>query len=140
MTKNKKNPSRDLRGWLDLLKEKDDLRVVDEKVAPDGEMQEIGRQMTLREGQSVLFTNIEGHEDTWCSKLSIGSLNTFGKLAMAIGLPQESSKPEMVARFKGNIAKQHSTRDSRDQSPEAKRYQRGNRYRKTPGSALASKV
>ncbi|MBW2370264.1 MAG: UbiD family decarboxylase, partial [Deltaproteobacteria bacterium] len=100
--KNKNHP-RDLRGWLELLKEKDDLRVVDEKVTPDGEIQEIGRQMSLREGQAVLFTNIEGHEDTWCSKLSIGSLNTFGKLAMAMGLPRDSAKPDMVARLRETL-------------------------------------
>ncbi len=80
--------SRDLRGWLEKLAEEGALNVVKAKVECGGEIQEIGRQMSARKGPAVLFEHIEGHEDTWCRKLFVGSLNTFGKISRGVNIPQ----------------------------------------------------
>ena len=63
---------RDLRGWLECLESAGDLKTVSAKVKPDGEIQEIGRQMSACGGPAVLCTNIENHEESWCSRLLIG--------------------------------------------------------------------
>jgi len=81
----------DLREWLGLLESEGLLKTVTAPVTPDGEIQEIGRQMSAIHGPAVLFENIEGYENTWCTKLFVGSLNWFDKLALAFGLPKDSS-------------------------------------------------
>ena len=82
---------RDLRGWLGLLESEGLLKTVTAPVTPDGEIQEIGRQMSAIHGPAVLFENIEGYENTWCTKLFVGSLNWFDKLALTFGLPKDAS-------------------------------------------------
>jgi UbiD family decarboxylase len=94
---------RDLRGWLDCLESAGDLKTVSAKVTPDGEIQEIGRRMSACGGPAVLFTNIENHEESWCSKLLIGSLNTFGKAALAVGLPPHTPLPVVVAKMQETL-------------------------------------
>ncbi len=96
--------SRDLRGWVDFLEEQGQLTKVTAPVSPDGEIQEIGRQMSAigmnmgqqDQAQAVLFENIEGYENTWCTKLLVGSLNTTGKLNWAIGLPFDTPTTAVI--------------------------------------------
>jgi UbiD family decarboxylase len=95
--------SRDLRGWLEKLADDGDLKVVKAKVECGGEIQEIGRQMSARKGPAVLFENIDGHEDTFCKKLFIGSLNTFGKIAMTVDLPSDTPNKEIFERVRETL-------------------------------------
>ena len=95
--------SRDLRGWLTKLEKENELKTVNVKVACGGEIQEIGRQMSERKGPSVLFTNIEGHEDGWCTKLFVGSLNTVSKLALAVGLKSDAVMGDVVHRLRDTM-------------------------------------
>jgi len=95
--------SGDLRGWLECLEAEDELKVVDVPVTPDGEIQEIARQMSARQGPAVLFENVLGHERTWCSRLFVGSLNTFGKLALALGLPKDTPLPTTLERLRESL-------------------------------------
>jgi 4-hydroxy-3-polyprenylbenzoate decarboxylase len=76
-----------------------DFKTVSAKVAPDGEIQEIARQLSATGGPAVLFDNIEGHEDTWCTKLMVASLNTFGKVARALGMPPETPMPLLAGKM-----------------------------------------
>ena len=95
---------RDLRGWMAYLEEEGLMRTVTAPVTPDGEIQEIGRQMSAigmslkqpENSQAVLFTNIEGHDKTWCTQLFVGALNTTGKLCRAIGLDPSTSMPGVI--------------------------------------------
>ncbi len=95
--------SRDLRGWLEHLDAEDELRVVRTPVTPDGEIQEIARQMSARQGPAVLFTNVLGHEKTWCAKLFVGALNTFGKVSLALGLPKDTPLPVTLEKLRETL-------------------------------------
>lgn len=96
---------RDLRDWIERLRAVDELKVVSVKVTPDGEIQEIARQMSARKGPAVLFTNISGHEKTWCQKLFVGSMNTFGKVSVALGLPKDAPPPVIVEKIRETMRK-----------------------------------
>jgi UbiD family decarboxylase len=95
--------SRDLRGWLECLEAENELKVVQSAVTPDGEVQEIARQMSARQGPAILFTNVVGHEETWCSKLFVGALNTFGKVSLALGLPKETPLPVTLEKMRETL-------------------------------------
>ena len=97
--------SRDLRGWLEKLTEEGELKTVSAKVECGGEIQEIGRQMSARQGPAVLFENIEGHEDTWCKKLFVGSLNTYGKIALTVDRPGDTPTPEIFERVRETLTR-----------------------------------
>jgi len=96
--------SRDLRGWLEHLKAEGELKEITAKITPDGEVQEIARQMSARKGPAVLFTDIAGHEKTWCKRLFVGSMNTFGKVSLALGLPKKTPPPVMVERIRKTMS------------------------------------
>lgn len=51
---------RDLRGYLELLKQESELLVVDEQVDPYLEIAEIHRRVIARGGPALLFTNVKG--------------------------------------------------------------------------------
>ncbi len=95
--------SRDLRGWLECLDAENELKVVQAAVTPDGEVQEIARQMSARQGPAILFTNVAGHERTWCSKLFVGGLNTFGKVSLALGLPKDTPLPVTLEKMRETL-------------------------------------
>jgi UbiD family decarboxylase len=95
--------SRDLRGWMECLKAEGELKTVEAKVTPDGEIQEIARQMSARKGPAVLFTNIAGHEKTWCTKLIVGSQNTFSKVSLALGLPKNTPLPVLIKKLRETL-------------------------------------
>lgn len=89
--------ARDLRGWLLKLAQENELKTVTVPVGCDGEIQEIGRQMSKRKGPAVLFENIVGHQSTWCRKLFVGSLNTVSKLALSLGLSRDAAMGDVVS-------------------------------------------
>ncbi len=97
------NWSKDLRGWLEKLTEEGELKKVQAKVACDGEIQEIGRQMSTIKGPAILFENIESHEDTWCGKFFIGSLNTYSKIALTFGLSKDTPGREITEKIRKTL-------------------------------------
>lgn len=97
------NWSRDLRGWMGCLDAENELKVVQTAVNPNGEVQEIARQMSARQGPAVLFTNVVGHEKTWCTKLLVGGLNTFGKISLALGLAKHTPLPVTLERMRETL-------------------------------------
>ncbi|GAI84300.1 unnamed protein product, partial [marine sediment metagenome] len=62
-----------------------------------------GCQMSARQGPAVLFENIEGYKDTWCTKLFIGGLNTFSKVSLALGLPRDAPFQPMIEKLRETL-------------------------------------
>jgi len=94
----------DLREWIAYLEEQGLARTVTAPVTCGGEIQEIARQMSAigmnmkqaENAQAVLFENIEGYTNTWCTKLFVGSLNTTDKLCRAIGADPGLPPPAVI--------------------------------------------
>jgi len=97
--------SRDLRGWLEKLADEGELQVVKARVECGGEIQEIGRRMSALKGPALLLENIEGHEDTWCTKLFIGGLNSYGKIALLLGLPKDTPERAIFEKLRETLKK-----------------------------------
>ncbi|MFC1671194.1 UbiD family decarboxylase domain-containing protein, partial [Spirochaetota bacterium] len=95
--------TRDLRGWLEKLEDEGELQKIGARVECGGEIQEIGKQMSARKGPAVLFENIDGYDDSWCKKLFVGSLNTWSKVALTVGLPGNSKSNEITAKIQKTL-------------------------------------
>ena len=58
-----------------------------------------------REGPALLFENIKDHENTLCKKLFVGSLATYPRIALAMGLAKDTPHKEIVRVYRERIRK-----------------------------------
>ena len=111
---------KDLRSWLATLENEGELKICRAKVECGSEIQEIARQMSARQGPAVVFENILGYENNWCSRLFVGSLNSNAKLALALGLPKNTTEDGVVNRLLATLNRpvepQHLTQGSIQQN------------------------
>ncbi len=82
----KKRPLHDLRSYLALLKEENQLLVIEEEVDPHLEIAEIHRRVISRQGPALLFNNVKGSAFPVVTNL----FGTAHRLDLAFGTkPQE---------------------------------------------------
>ena len=74
-------PILNLRTFLDILKENDQLLVIDSEVDPYLEIAEIHRRVIARQGPALLFTNVKGSSFPVVTNL----FGTGGRLELAFG-------------------------------------------------------
>ena len=71
----------DLRCYLDLLRQEDDLIVIDEEVDPYLEIAEIHRRVIARQGPALLFTKVKNSQFPVVTNL----FGTANRLELAFG-------------------------------------------------------
>lgn len=88
---------RDLRGWLSQLEAAGELHRITAPVDWNLEISEILRRALARRGPAILFENIKGYRDGWCTRMFANGLGNKTRLAMMFGLPKDSSYADIVA-------------------------------------------
>ncbi len=87
---------RDLRDWINTLEEDGESARVKAEVDWNLEIGGILREVCDTNGPALLFENIKDHKDTLCTRLSTGSLATFSRVALMLGLPKETPYQELI--------------------------------------------
>lgn len=93
----------DLREWIDTLEKEGELTRVKAKVDWDLEIGGITQEVFDKEGPALLFENIKDHEETLCRKLFTGSLATYPRIALMMGLPKDTPPKEMIKIYMERI-------------------------------------
>ncbi|MBI4457104.1 MAG: UbiD family decarboxylase [Acidobacteria bacterium] len=88
---------KDLNDWIALLKSEGEYREIHAKVDWDVEIGTIARYcQSAQNGPALLFDNIKEHENTWCRKLFANSVASYGRMALAFGLPKDIDHRDRV--------------------------------------------
>jgi UbiD family decarboxylase len=87
---------RDLREWIQKLKKEGELAEVKTQVDWNLELGGITQENFDRGGPALLFGNIKDYQKTLCTKLFTGSLSTFSRIALMLGLPKETPYQELI--------------------------------------------
>ena len=86
----------DLRSWIETLEKEGELARVKKEVDWDAEIGAIARENMDRGGPALLFENIKDHQDTLCKKLITCSLSSYSRVALMMGLPKDTSYPDLI--------------------------------------------
>ena len=89
------NPSQDLRSFIDLLRQEQELLVIEEQVDPYLEIAEIHRRVIERQGPALLFTRVKDSSFPVVTNL----FGTAKRLDLAFGI-----KPQEFVREVVNLA------------------------------------
>ena len=95
----------DLREWIKKLEDENELARVKTKVNWNLELGGITKEVLDRGGPALLFENIKDHEKTLCTKLFTGSLGSFSRVALMLGLPRETPYKELIKVWRERIKK-----------------------------------
>ena len=87
---------KDLREWLAFLKKENELHTIDVEVDWNLEMSDIERKVLDEKGPALLFNNIKDYKDTRGKKFFYGSLGTYGRVALMLGLPKDTSLQDLM--------------------------------------------
>jgi len=87
---------RDMREWMNLLRREGMLKEVTAQVDWDGEIGAILRAICDRSGPAILFSSIKDYTAGRCTRLFAGGLATRERLALMLGLAQNTTNREMV--------------------------------------------
>lgn len=97
----------DLREWVKTLEDRSLIWRVKAEVNWDREIGAICRKVTNHGGPALLFENVKDHGNTFCRKILINGMGSRERIALAIGLPPDSSYKDLVrtmqARFDNPI-------------------------------------
>jgi 4-hydroxy-3-polyprenylbenzoate decarboxylase len=94
-----------LREWIAKLDEEGELKKINVEVDWDEEIGGITRRVfNLKEkGPALLFQNIKDYHDKPCSQLFTGSLTTYRRIALMLGLPLETPPQRIIEHVRTNI-------------------------------------
>ena len=95
----------DLRGWIDDLEERRDLRRIGAQVDWDEELGAITREVSSQSGPALLFENIKDHKNTLCRRLFTNGTGTRERVCRFIGVPETTSYRDMVPIFKERFSR-----------------------------------
>jgi len=116
----------DVRSWLELLESEGELRRITAPVHWDVELGTITRHVLSASGPALLFENIRDHERTYCRKLFTGSLGSYRRIALALGLPKETHPRDILLKARELYkAKGDLKAVDRDRAPFGKNVLRG---------------
>ena len=85
-----------MREWIEKLELEGELKRVKAEVDWNLEIGGILREVCDTQGPALLFENIKDYKKTLCTRLFTGSLATFSKAALMLGLPKETSYEELI--------------------------------------------
>ncbi len=94
---------RSLREWIAKIEEIGQLKRVTVEVDWNLELSGITRQITNQKGPALLFENIQDYHHTACRKLFINGLGTRERVAVALGVPQETTYRGIVEFVKEKL-------------------------------------
>ena len=94
---------RDLRKWIALLEAEGDFKRVTAQVDWDDEISQIMRKVYVQDGPAILFENIKGHENTFCTKLFTNGLGTQRRVNFMLGLPRDTTPLETIKTIKSRM-------------------------------------
>lgn len=95
----------DLRGWIDALKEEDELHEIDAEVHWDRELGAITRKaFGMGEGPALLFNNITDHQDTLSTRFFTGGLSSYRRMALMLGMPKDTPVKELVSTMRQKLS------------------------------------
>ena len=92
-----------LRGWIAKLEEEGLLKRITAEVDWNLELGGIARRTADEEGPALLFENVKDYESTPCRKVFVGGLASRERLAMALGLPRETSYRVIIEFIKQRL-------------------------------------
>ncbi|MFC1893158.1 UbiD family decarboxylase [Chloroflexota bacterium] len=95
----------DMREWISVLEKEGELARVKMEVNWDLEIGGILRKTCDTGGPAILFENIRDHKDTLCTKLFTGSLATYSRIALMLGLPKETPYPNLIREWRERCKK-----------------------------------
>ena len=87
----------DLRGFISLLEERGDLKLIDASVDAELEITEITDRMVKSEGPALLFSNVRGHD----TPLAINLFGAHRRVAWALGVERIEELAERVRSILG---------------------------------------
>ena len=90
----------DLRGFLSLLEKKKELIRIKEPVDWDIEIGTISEESIIRNGAAFVCENIKDYTETPCRKLAMNYLGNWRRMALALGMPEETKPGEMVREWR----------------------------------------
>ncbi len=93
----------DLREWIAKIEEIGQLKRITAEVDWKLELGAIAAQMANKQGPALLFENIKDHQKTTCRKLFINGLGSQERVAMALGLPMETTYRGIVEFVKERL-------------------------------------
>ncbi|MDY6973925.1 MAG: UbiD family decarboxylase [Thermodesulfobacteriota bacterium] len=93
----------DLREWISTLDGKGLLSRVECEVDWDREIGAIAREVLNKKGPALLFENIKDHKDTWCNRLFTCGLNSRDKIALSVGLPEDTPYKDITRVVKERL-------------------------------------
>lgn len=98
---------RDVREWMEKLEPEGEFKRIKAEVNWNREIGTIARKVSDKMGPALLFENIKDHKTTQCTKVFFGSLGSYGRIAMMLDLPKDTSIKELIEvtrrRFKEPI-------------------------------------
>jgi len=94
-----------LKEWISTLEREGELARVKAKVDWDLEIGGITQEVFDKEGPALLFENIKDHEDTLCRRLFTGSLATYSRVALMMGLPKDTPSQELIRVYMERLEK-----------------------------------
>lgn len=86
----------DLTEWINKLHQEKELARIKARVDWELEIGGITQEVFDRKGPALLFENIKDHENTLGRKLFTGSLATYPRIALALGLPKDTPPREII--------------------------------------------
>ena len=94
-----------LREWITTLEEKGELKRIKAEVDWDEEIAGIARRVfDMKErGSALLFENIKDYHDTHGKKVFTGSLTTYGRIALMLGLPKDTPPKEIIQTVRKRV-------------------------------------
>jgi 4-hydroxy-3-polyprenylbenzoate decarboxylase len=93
-------PGPDLRSWLATLEAAGQLSRISVPVDWDEEIGAITRANLCLGGPALLFENIIGHENTWCTKLLTSAIGSRRQVQLMLGLPEDTGDSAIVAHLR----------------------------------------
>ena len=101
----------DLREWIQRLKEEGELGEVKTQVDWNLEIGGIVQESFDRGGPALLFENIKDYQKTFCKKLFTGSLSSYSRIALMMGLPKATPYRELIKVWRERSRETHQTGD-----------------------------
>jgi UbiD family decarboxylase len=94
----------DMRDWIALLEREGQLYRMQAEVDWRGELAEVQRQVTMRQGPAILYENITDYASGRCTKLFCGGIATQGRTALMLGMPLDSSREALIRELRQRLS------------------------------------
>ncbi|MFC1979593.1 UbiD family decarboxylase [Chloroflexota bacterium] len=94
---------RSLREWIVKIEEVGQLKRINAEVDWNIELSAITKRVAKQEGPALLFENIKGYQNKTCRQVFMNGMGSRERVAMALGLPMESSYREITEHAKEKL-------------------------------------